>query len=148
MRLVTGSAPWEVPGPTYQMSAVLRNRGIGRARSSTWVKVVSASNRWRTWLSTWSAAPLRACPWRSTWPITVRRGRSWARERRRNQRSDPACFPFFRLNAKAQCVFTRGDKPCVTLRCTKRVARFRKAKPDQRANHVQYRHLRQHATVL
>ncbi|MGH7982335.1 MAG: hypothetical protein ACREFF_04210 [Candidatus Udaeobacter sp.] len=21
---------------------------------------------------------LRACPWRSTWPITVRRGRSWA----------------------------------------------------------------------
>src|SRR5438876_9810087 len=30
------------------------------ARSSTWVKVASASNRWRTWLSTWSAAPLRA----------------------------------------------------------------------------------------
>ena len=32
-----------------------------------------------------SAAPLRACPCRSTWPITVRRGRSWAR---RNQRND------------------------------------------------------------
>jgi hypothetical protein len=25
-----------------------------------------------------SAAPLRACPRRSTWPITRRRGRSWA----------------------------------------------------------------------
>ena len=90
------------------------------ARSSTWVKVASASNRWRTWLSTHearrveverakrrgcltrsvklaqlvrycsfsaeavtiarSAAPLRACPRRSTWPITGRRGRSWARK--------------------------------------------------------------------
>src|SRR6266446_3826142 len=45
-----------------------------------WVKVASASNRWRTWLSTWSAAPLRACPRRSTWPTTGRQGRSWARE--------------------------------------------------------------------
>ena len=26
-----------------------------------------------------STAPLRACPRRSTWPITGRRGRSWAR---------------------------------------------------------------------
>ena len=51
------------------------------AGSSTWVKVASASNRWRTWLSTGSAAPLRACPWRSTWPITRRRGRSWAARR-------------------------------------------------------------------
>jgi len=34
------------------------------------------------------AAPLRACPRRSTWPITGRRGRSWAREKRLNQRSD------------------------------------------------------------
>ena len=43
--------------------------------------------RWRrTWLSTWSAAPLRACPRRSTWPITRRRGRSWARERAAQRR--------------------------------------------------------------
>lgn len=36
-----------------------------------------------------SAAPLRAYPRRSTWPITRQRERSWAREKRRNQRSDP-----------------------------------------------------------
>ena len=49
---------------------------------------------------------LRACPWRSRWPITRRPGRSWERERaaqreppsrRRNQRSDPVPCPDFRL---------------------------------------------------
>ena len=34
------------------------------------------SKSWRTSLSTWSAAPLRASPWMSTWPTTGRRGRS------------------------------------------------------------------------
>ena len=28
IHLVTGTGPWEVPGPTYQMSAVLASRGI------------------------------------------------------------------------------------------------------------------------
>jgi esterase/lipase superfamily enzyme len=28
IHLATGCGPWEVPGPTYQMSAVLASRGI------------------------------------------------------------------------------------------------------------------------
>src|SRR5437588_7821517 len=31
IHLATGCGPWEVPGPTYQMSAVLASRGIGHA---------------------------------------------------------------------------------------------------------------------
>src|SRR5438105_14685822 len=63
-----------------------------------------------TWLSTWSAAPLRASPWRSTGPITRRRGRSWARERTEQEgrrqvrgeagetkRCDPVPYPDFRF---------------------------------------------------
>jgi hypothetical protein len=54
----------------------------------------------------WSAAPLRACPSRSTWPITVRRGRF---RRLLKYRSGPRCCRFWRWSRRERSADIRSD---------------------------------------
>ena len=130
----------------YRIEAKLRagwekrnGRNGLRSKRPGFPRLRPASNRWRTWLSTWSAAPLRACPWRNTWPITGRRERF---RRLLKYWSAPRCCRFLALaKAGAQRRYPQRSRPSEQRRpATKATQPFGREANKQRASSLSSRY--------